>query len=95
MIVYPPGTSDEDFRLIPSRHRADAIQEAWVAHLEGRDPLAAAHAYRVGEARYERRQIPDSQHEPDKHGKPLRLKPVLDRKRIRIRARDEPAVSNK
>ena len=93
--MYPPGTDAETFQRIPLRRREDAIQEAWLAHLEGRDPVAAANAFNVRERLHEHRQIPDSQHEPDKHGKPLCPKPVLDRKRIRIRARDEPAVSNK
>ena len=33
-IVYPPGMGEADFRKTPKRFREDAIQEAWVAHLE-------------------------------------------------------------
>jgi len=52
---YPPGLTKDHVKLIPRRHREDAIQEAWVAHLEGRCPVAAADRYRKQEARYEKR----------------------------------------
>ena len=45
----------------PERHREDAIQEAWVAYLEGRDAARAANRYQMNELRYERRHIPFSQ----------------------------------
>ena len=56
MLDLPPGTTDETFRRIPARHREDAMQEAWLAHLEGRDPARAADTYRKRELRHERRQ---------------------------------------
>ena len=44
-MVYPPGMDAADFAGITVRHREDAVQEAWVAHLEGVDPRAAAKEY--------------------------------------------------
>ena len=51
--MYPPGTNEQTFAEIPLRHREDAVQEAWVAHLEGRDPLLGARAYLKREMRHE------------------------------------------
>lgn len=43
---------------VPKRHRDDAVQEAWLAHLEGRDSVKAIAAYRMRELRHERRTVP-------------------------------------
>ncbi len=48
-------------RLIPDRHREDAIQEACVACLEGKDPARAANKYAMTELRHEVRFSPDLQ----------------------------------
>ncbi len=56
---FPPGTDHFTFKRIPWRHRADAVQEAWVAHLTGMDPARKGHAYRMAELRYERGRILD------------------------------------
>lgn len=53
----PPSVDKErwatELKLVPRRMRDDAIQEAWVAHLEGRDPVKALIAFKVGELRAE------------------------------------------
>ena len=43
------------------RFREDAIQEAWVAHLEGLDPIRAMDRYAQDELRHEKRQVCESQ----------------------------------
>ena len=63
---YPPlGAKLEKFKaelaLIARRHREDATQEAWVAHLEGRDAIKAIKAYSSRESWHERREIAQSQ----------------------------------
>jgi hypothetical protein len=55
----PPRTDFSTFKRIPWRHRLDAVQEAWVAHLSLQDPARKAHAYRMAELRYERGRILD------------------------------------
>ena len=60
-VPYPPGLTEDDVKLIPGRYREDAIQEAWVAHLQGEDPKAAAHRYKMQELRHEKRQVCESQ----------------------------------
>jgi hypothetical protein len=50
---------------IPRRYREDAVQEAWVAHLAGRDPNAAVWAYVKRRARTERKSLPFSQLDED------------------------------
>lgn len=52
---YPPNTSAADFQKYPLRFRADAVQEAWVAYLEGGDPLAGASKFASRERRFEKR----------------------------------------
>ncbi len=56
MCVYPTGMSAGDFMRIPMRHREDAIQEAWVATLEGKDARKVVHAFAAREQRHERRE---------------------------------------
>lgn len=50
---------------IPRRHRADALQEAWVAHLTGQDPSAAVWAYVKRTDRAERKSQSFSQLDED------------------------------
>ena len=57
----PPGLDSRHILRVPKRHREDAIQEAWLAHVEGRDPLRAIWRYAKQEYRHERRQIDLSQ----------------------------------
>ena len=49
-----PAAVETELRLTSRRHREDARQEAWVALLEGRDPVAAVTSYRRRELRHER-----------------------------------------
>jgi hypothetical protein len=60
MDAKPDFTAAPDFQhalsMVPARMREDALQEAWVAHLSGDDPILALDAYRKREARHERRQ---------------------------------------
>ena len=48
-VVLPPVSRVEllrlELRLVPAQDRADALQEAWVAHLEGRNPMQAVNTY--------------------------------------------------
>ena len=45
--------------LVPKRHREDALQEAWIAHLTpGGDAIQAIKTYGVRELRNERRRVP-------------------------------------
>jgi len=65
--MYPPVSPKKltslkaELRLTPEAHRSDALQEAWLAHLEGRDPVKAVVCYRVSELRHERHETPFSQ----------------------------------
>ncbi len=43
----------KEIALVPSRHREDAVQEAWLAHLSGECPLAAVYRFRNREAKYD------------------------------------------
>jgi hypothetical protein len=53
---FPPvediDTLKLELSLVPRRARADAIQEAWVAHLEKRDVIAAVRTFKSAEQRY-------------------------------------------
>jgi hypothetical protein len=53
-VQYPPNTSRRMFRFIPFRHREDAAQEAWLAHIQGRSAIRAAERHRIQELRHER-----------------------------------------
>ena len=58
--ILPPLPSAgvaRDLLFIPNRMREDAAQEAWVAHLEGRDPGAAIRTYFRREVLHEDREI--------------------------------------
>jgi hypothetical protein len=46
---------------VPVGLREDAIQEAWVAHLEGGDPLDAIQRFDTRERRHKKRFVPVSQ----------------------------------
>jgi hypothetical protein len=56
-VDYPPGTTARTFARIPARLRADAVQEAWVAHLSGKSPRYGAQQYAERELRYERHRL--------------------------------------
>lgn len=57
--ILPPVTDDRklalELRLVMAPDREDAIQEAWLAHLEGRNPVRAINTYARRERRYRRR----------------------------------------
>lgn len=50
---FPPGVKVSSviatLNRIASERREDAIQEAWLAHLEGRNPVRAMNAYKERE----------------------------------------------
>ena len=46
-----------EIRLVPERHREDAIQEAWAAHLCGDCPIKAVGRFKKREMRRERREV--------------------------------------
>lgn len=52
----PPCAQPEKLRAeiecLPARDREDATQEAWLAHADGRDPIAAVWAFAKREQRY-------------------------------------------
>lgn len=56
-IPLPPGLDAKELQMIPPQDREDAIQEAWVAHLEGKNPTAAAWRYAKQELRHRARQV--------------------------------------
>ncbi len=64
---YPPlkpkqlANLKREIQLIPYRHREDALQEAWLAYLEGKNPIMAVKGYWNRERRHERREAPFSQ----------------------------------
>ncbi|MCL4210932.1 MAG: hypothetical protein KJZ68_09715 [Phycisphaerales bacterium] len=45
-----------ELRLTPGVDREDAAQEAWLAHMEGRNPARAVNTFAQRERRYRRRQ---------------------------------------
>jgi len=65
--TYPPLAPKQlaklktELDLIPRRFRQDAIQEAWVAHLEGRNPISTIKDYCRRELLHEERETPFSQ----------------------------------
>ena len=68
-IPLPPGITPETLARIPARHREDAIQEAWVAHLENKNPRWAIRRYLAGEIRYEQTHTSLSEEQADNQGK--------------------------
>lgn len=52
---FPPVVDGAMVRRIPLRHRRDAAQEAWVAHLSGEDANATLWAYVKRQMRVEQR----------------------------------------
>ena len=47
-----------ELRLCPSRDRADALQEAWLASIQGRSPARAVNTSAQRERRHRRSEIP-------------------------------------
>jgi len=60
-VPLPPGLSPGTAARIPRDLRDDAIQEAWLAALSGRDPNKAVWGCVTGGTRLKRRDIPFSQ----------------------------------
>jgi hypothetical protein len=60
--VLPPLRDDRkvalELRLVVALDKEDALQEAWLAHLEGRDPARAVNTYAQRERRHRRRMLP-------------------------------------
>tara|TARA_B100001094_G_C18076205_1_gene742739 strand:- start:465 stop:743 length:279 start_codon:yes stop_codon:yes gene_type:complete len=44
-----------ELRLTPRHLKEDALQEAWLAHLDGRDPARAVNTFVVREKRHRKR----------------------------------------
>ncbi|MCK4659963.1 MAG: hypothetical protein KAV82_10620 [Phycisphaerae bacterium] len=44
-----------ELRFVPGPLKPDAVQEAWIAHLDGRSPVLAVKAFAERERRYRRR----------------------------------------
>ncbi|MBI5864854.1 MAG: hypothetical protein HZB38_10160 [Planctomycetes bacterium] len=59
MTALPPVAGSEkldlELRLVPDAHREDAVQEAWLAYLSGRDPARAVNTFGRRERRRRRR----------------------------------------
>jgi hypothetical protein len=57
--VLPPVLDDRklalELRLVMVRDREDALQEAWLAYLEGRSPIRAVNTYARRENRWRQR----------------------------------------
>ena len=53
--VGDPRKLQLELRLTPRHLKEDALQEAWVAYLEGRDPARAVNTYVVRERRHAKR----------------------------------------
>jgi len=51
-----PDKLDLELRLCPARDREDAMQEAWLAALEGRNPARAVNTFAQRERRHRRRE---------------------------------------
>ena len=64
MITHLPPMTDTrtadklrlELRLTPGVDREDAAQEAWLAHLQGRNPARAVNTFAQRERRHRRRQ---------------------------------------
>ncbi len=60
--VPPPLRDDRrlalELRLVVWLDREDAVQEAWLAHLEGRNPARAVNTFAQRERRHRRRMVP-------------------------------------
>ncbi len=60
--VPPPLRDDRrlalELRLVVWPDREDAVQEAWLAHLEGRNPARAVNTFAQRERRHRRRMVP-------------------------------------
>lgn len=72
-IPLPPVSDVERFKqeleLVPASDREDAIQEAWLAHLDGKDALRAVWRFRRSELRHRKRQ----------HATPFENDAIVDR----------------
>ncbi len=49
ILLLPPNCPQEVIDRCHPQDRDDAIQEAWVAHLEGKDPVKAVRRFRKSE----------------------------------------------
>ncbi|MCL4199068.1 MAG: hypothetical protein KJZ69_16380 [Phycisphaerales bacterium] len=60
--ALPPTDDDRRLRLelrfVPARDRDDALQEAWLAHLEGRPAATAVNTYTKRQRRWRKRMRP-------------------------------------
>jgi hypothetical protein len=42
-----------ELKMVPGRHRDDAVQEVWLSHLEGRDPVATIRTFASSQYRHD------------------------------------------
>ncbi|OQY98827.1 MAG: hypothetical protein B6D36_17045 [Planctomycetes bacterium UTPLA1] len=60
--MLPPLREDRklrlELRLVGGLDRDDAVQEAWLAHLEGRNPARAVNTFARRERRHRQRMLP-------------------------------------
>ncbi|MBK9126288.1 MAG: hypothetical protein IPM13_00595 [Phycisphaerales bacterium] len=55
--VCPADRLGLELRLVPRADREDAVQEAWLAFLSGRDPARAVNTYARRERRLRQRMV--------------------------------------
>jgi len=60
-LALPPAPNGNrlalELRMTSSSDRADAAQEAWLAHLQSRDPAVAVNTFNKRERRHRARQV--------------------------------------
>ncbi len=55
--MLPPNCPKSALSRVKPQDRDDAIQEAWVAYLEGKNPAKAIEKYRKAEAYYHQKMV--------------------------------------
>lgn len=67
--IHDPSRLKLQLKLVPERERADALQVAWLAFLEGQCPARALNTWWRRELRRKRREFvrPDTRDVIDKH----------------------------
>jgi hypothetical protein len=84
-----PDELDLELRLCPARDREDAMQEAWLAALEGRNPARAVNTFAQRERRHRRREAAM----PVEAARSFKLSAIRARGLARRNARRDAALS--
>jgi len=96
MTTLPPTTEIDrlrlELRLAPHRMRDDAVQEAWVAFLSGRDPARAVNTFARRERRRAMRWLPGQLPESVKRNKEGRRSGQAGGKPVRRRSSSPSAT---